>query len=87
MYNWYSIHYQGKLISKRPIRLNEVEYKKYLSDFNGTEMTLNLLAESDSIEFFTNLPTKVAEKLCINNNVNPSSVSIGEMVEICKPFI
>jgi hypothetical protein len=84
--NYYNLLFKGVEINRKPLDLDADEYANLIGKFIDTPFELKLNPNSKEIKWFTNLPIEVAAEICEKNNINPSSVSIGNMVFLYKQF-
>jgi hypothetical protein len=76
----YNLLFKGVEINKRPLDLTDGEFEKTKADLAGSDFELVLHPKSTEIDWFINLSTETAEKICLRHDINPKSVSVNNMV-------
>jgi len=77
---YYNLLFKGVETNKRPLDLTDEQFEDFKERLDGTTFKIVLHPKSTEIDWFTNLSTETAEKICLRHDINPKSVSVNDMV-------
>ena len=77
---YYNLLFKGVEVNRKPLQLTDAEFEDFNKRNFGTQFELKLHPNLTEIEWFCNLSTEQAVSMCEEYNINPSKVSIGNMI-------